>query len=328
MLYQQMREDTFYTMNKLIVLTILVLIPSFGVCASKDKSVDEMPVKASPVGKDKTTVVDSQDINPTTNKPRSKAVELEDLPISIATQAALDLKVNTSAFAINNLTDVDTTGKATGKILKFDASGNLVVGDDLTGSGSGSLPTCTNDEDIAEWDTTTSTWVCRTYDKISQGTGITITEDGGGAGVDTINVTDNTYQPYDADLTTWAEVIPGTGAATAIAANTGAVGGLPTIIAKNTATINATTLNDASIDANSCAYQVVSVPATGVLSTDSPIVTPNASIRNVTSYGVTTAGSLRIDVYPSAGYVNFEVCNPTSAAIVPGEIILNFLVIR
>lgn len=102
----------------------------------------------------------------------------------------------------------------------------------------------------------------------------------------------------------------------------------PTIIAKNTATINATTLNDASIDANACAYQVVSVPATGVLSTDVPIVTPNASIRNVTSYGVTTAGSLRIDVYPSAGYVNFEVCNPTGAAIVPGEIILNFMVIR
>lgn len=422
MLYQQMREDTFYTMNKLIVLTILVLIPSFGVCASKDKSVDEMPVKASPVGKDKTTVVDSQDINPTTNKPRSKAVELEDLPISIATQAALDLKVNTSAFAINNLTDVDTTGKATGKILKFDASGNLVVGDDLTGSGSGSLPTCTNDEDIAEWDTTTSTWVCRTYDKISQGTWGSITGtlssqtdlqaaldakanstnisfvagalsdmkilttaqpstgenliddmvsygatednlrlwsiDKIGSQLATKQASDSDlttwagvtpsangqslvsaanyaamrtlldleagtdFNAYDADLTTWAELTPGTGVATAIAANTGAVGGLPMIIASG-----AYTVDTASISANTCA-SAVAVTASGVATTDVIIATPNAILSSVTGFGVTTAGAVRVDVYPTSGNVNFQLCNPTGAAIDPGSVTFNWKVIR
>lgn len=39
---------------------------------------------------------------------------------------------------INDLSDVDTTGKATGKVLKFDASGNLIVGDDnIGGPGTG-----------------------------------------------------------------------------------------------------------------------------------------------------------------------------------------------
>lgn len=41
------------------------------------------------------------------------------------------------ATAIDDLTDVDTTGKADGKILKFDSSGNLVVGVDNEGAGGG-----------------------------------------------------------------------------------------------------------------------------------------------------------------------------------------------
>ena len=44
------------------------------------------------------------------------------------------------ASAINDLSDVNTTGKAAGKILVFDASGNLVVGDDQIGaSGTGDI---------------------------------------------------------------------------------------------------------------------------------------------------------------------------------------------
>lgn len=44
------------------------------------------------------------------------------------------------ASAINDLSDVDTSGKATGKILKFDASGNLIVGDDEIGAaGTGDI---------------------------------------------------------------------------------------------------------------------------------------------------------------------------------------------
>ena len=45
-----------------------------------------------------------------------------------------------SASAINDLTDVNTTGKSTGKVLKFDASGNLVVGNDEIGAaGTGDI---------------------------------------------------------------------------------------------------------------------------------------------------------------------------------------------
>lgn len=51
-----------------------------------------------------------------------------------------DLVISGGATAINDLTDVDTTGKATGKVLKFDASGNLVVGDDEIGAaGTGDI---------------------------------------------------------------------------------------------------------------------------------------------------------------------------------------------
>jgi len=47
------------------------------------------------------------------------------------------------ATAINDLTDVDTTGKAAGRILVFDASGNLVVGDDQTGEAGSGITTVT-----------------------------------------------------------------------------------------------------------------------------------------------------------------------------------------
>lgn len=45
------------------------------------------------------------------------------------------LSVNTILSSVNAFSDVDTTGWATGKILKFDASGVLIVGTDETGAG-------------------------------------------------------------------------------------------------------------------------------------------------------------------------------------------------
>lgn len=62
------------------------------------------------------------------------------------------------ATAINDLTDVDTTGKATGKILKFDASGNLVVADDATGTGS--VPSGSVNGQVLIW--ATDQWVAST----------------------------------------------------------------------------------------------------------------------------------------------------------------------
>lgn len=157
------------------------------------------------------------------------------------------------------------------------------------------------------------------------GTGLTVAEDYPSDGTDTISVTANTYQAYDADLTTWAGVTPGTGVAAAIAANTGQVGGLPTVIASG-----AYTVDTASINANTCA-SAVAVPASGVITTDTIIATPNAILSSVTGFGVTTAGAVRVDVYPTdtdGGKVNFQFCNPTGATIDPGSVTFNWKVIR
>lgn len=78
-----------------------------------------------------------------------------------------------SGFSINYASDVDTTGWANGKILKFNASGNLVVADDSTGSGS--LPSCSNDQDLPEWDVTTEAWICVSPVTITAGDNITVT---------------------------------------------------------------------------------------------------------------------------------------------------------
>lgn len=190
------------------------------------------------------------------------------------------------------------------------------------------------------------------------GTGFTVAEDTPSAGTDTVSITANTYQAYDANmivwpstisatevgylngltevistslsgkqaadpqLDTWAGVAPGTGVTTAIAANTGAVGGLPTIIASG-----AYTVDTASINANTCA-SAVAVTASGVVTTDVIIATPNTILSSVTGFGVTTAGSVRVDVYPTSGNVNFQFCNPTGAAIDPGSVTFNWKVIR
>jgi len=65
------------------------------------------------------------------------------LTLSGGNTATVDLSglvASGGATAINDLTDVDTTGKASGKVLKFDSSGNLVVGDDEIGAaGTGDI---------------------------------------------------------------------------------------------------------------------------------------------------------------------------------------------
>jgi len=87
------------------------------------------------------------------------------------------------------------------------------------------------------------------------------------------------------------------------------------------------TLATAAISANSCAT-VETATATGTATTDVILATPNARLSTVTGYGVTTAGALRIDVYPTSGTVNFEVCNPTGASITPGAVSVNWKVMR
>jgi hypothetical protein len=87
-------------------------------------------------------------------------------------------------------------------------------------------------------------------------------------------------------------------------------------------------LGTSSIGSGGCA-SAVSVAAAGVLTTDTIKYTPNADPTGVTGYGVSSTGLvLSVYAYPTAGYVNFKVCNSTSAAITPGALTLNWEVTR
>jgi hypothetical protein len=89
-------------------------------------------------------------------------------------------------------------------------------------------------------------------------------------------------------------------------------------------------LATSAISANSC--QAVSggvnnATATGTLTTDRIIYTPNGSIKAVTVY--TPAGTLTIVAYPTADNVNFDVCNKDQTnAVTPGAVTLNWMVLR
>lgn len=73
---------------------------------------------------------------------------------------------------------------------------------------------------------------------------------------------------------------------------------------------------------------VNSAAATGVATTDVITFTPNATIKAVTGYVPLTAGGLTINAYPTAGYINVDVCNWSAAAITPGAVTINWRVVR
>jgi hypothetical protein len=73
---------------------------------------------------------------------------------------------------------------------------------------------------------------------------------------------------------------------------------------------------------------VNSAAATGVLATDVISWTPSGSLKAVAGFGPGTTGGLSIVAYPTAGYVNFDVCNWSSASITPGAVTLNWRVAR
>lgn len=87
-----------------------------------------------------------------------------------------------------------------------------------------------------------------------------------------------------------------------------------------------------SISSGSCqtvtAGSVNSASAPLVGTTDVITFTPNASIKAVTGYAPSTSGGLTITAYPTAGYVNFDVCNWTSGSITPGAVTLNWKVVQ
>lgn len=87
-------------------------------------------------------------------------------------------------------------------------------------------------------------------------------------------------------------------------------------------------LGTGAITSGSCAT-VVTVSATGVLTTDVITVGFNGDPTAVTGYGVSATGAVvTIYPYPTANNVNFEVCNSSSGSITPGALTLNWKVVR
>jgi hypothetical protein len=99
-------------------------------------------------------------------------------------------------------------------------------------------------------------------------------------------------------------------------------GNLTQTIASGTAA-----LGTSAIASGACA-SVVTVSASGVLTTDNIMADFNADPTSTVGYQPSTSGSLTIFKYPTANNVNLKVCNLTGSSITPGAIILNFRVVR
>lgn len=103
-------------------------------------------------------------------------------------------------------------------------------------------------------------------------------------------------------------------------------------IAPRTVASGALALATSSISSGTCqavtAGSVNSVAAAGVLTSDVISFTPNGSIKAVTGYAPGTNGGLTITAYPTAGDVNFDVCNWTASSVTPGAVTLNWRVER
>jgi hypothetical protein len=99
-------------------------------------------------------------------------------------------------------------------------------------------------------------------------------------------------------------------------------GGSVTVVASGTSA-----LGTGAISANTCATAVTAT-ATGATTTDRISWTPNADISGVTGYGKASTDGLIIYPYPTAGNVNFKVCNAAGTSITPGAVTLNWAVVR
>ena len=86
-------------------------------------------------------------------------------------------------------------------------------------------------------------------------------------------------------------------------------------------------LGTAVIASAGCAL-AVTVAATGVLTTDVVTLGFNGDPTAVVGYTPAVTGMLTIIPYPTAGNVNFKVCNTTGSSITPGAITLNWRVVR
>lgn len=109
-------------------------------------------------------------------------------------------------------------------------------------------------------------------------------------------------------------------------------GTLTQTVANSSVTSGTVTLDTASIASGACqavtAGSVNSIAATNVTTADVIFWTPNASIKAQSGFTPGTSGGLSIAAYPTAGFVNFDVCNWTSTSQTPGTVVLNWSVVR
>jgi hypothetical protein len=77
-----------------------------------------------------------------------------------------------------------------------------------------------------------------------------------------------------------------------------------------------TTVGTTMIGVNSCS-SATAVTMTGMATTSTIVMTPNADVSGVTGWGVN--GGLTIDAWPTANTLNYKVCNQTSSSITPGS---------
>ncbi len=80
--------------------------------------------------------------------------------------------------------------------------------------------------------------------------------------------------------------------------------------------------------ASAACATVVTTTATGTATTDVINWGFNGDPTAVTGYVPLATGMLTIIAYPTANNVNYKVCNNTAAAITPGAITLNWIVVR
>lgn len=102
-----------------------------------------------------------------------------------------------------------------------------------------------------------------------------------------------------------------------------------TAVAAKTGTIASGTaaLGTSAVASGACA-SVVTVTAAGVATTDVIATTFSADPTSTTGYTPSSSGMVTVIPYPTAGNVNFKVCNNTAASITPGAVTLNWRVVR
>lgn len=114
----------------------------------------------------------------------------------------------------------------------------------------------------------------------------------------------------------------GPNVATALGNALSAAGGVTSTIQKGTMA-----LGTSSIASGACATVVTAV-ATGITTSDVPLVGFSSDPKGSNGYAPSANGMLTIQIYPSSNAVNANVCNNTASAIVPSPITLNWLFLR